>query len=468
VRELLEELIQTALRRGASFADIRAGQETHTSISAEDGRIHDLSISTYRGASVRVLVGGAWGFGTTASLARADLQQCLEEALAMAAAGAGSLAEPARVAEAEPIEAESRLPFRLHPADISLAERAATVAAFEERARKHHPAIVNTRVGYGDGAGSVELVNSFGTYVRWEKLGCELYVFVTAADETTRQQAYEARSLPAGWEVVADLDVDAFAGGVAQRAVDLLSAVQAPAGTTTVILDPEIAGLITHEAFGHNCEADHVWAGESIVASKEGQQVASPLVTIVDDPTLSLHNGTFAYDDEGVPARRHVLVQEGVLTEYLHNLETAAYFGVPPNGAGRAGGIVGPPLPRMSNTFIAPGEDQLEALIADVRRGLLLRYARGGYVDTTRGHFSFEVETGYEIENGKLGRQVRNCQLTGYTLETLARVRGVSREFEIQDSGGCGKKGQTVRVSIGGPYLLVEELTIGGARLAPE
>jgi TldD protein len=468
MRELLEEMIGRATKGGGEFADVRAGLGNSTSVTAEDGRIHRCTSSSSRGVGLRVLVKGAWGFAQADSHEAEDLRRCVEDALAMARAASGHVEAAIEVAEVEPIEATSRYPVRIDPAEVPLAERVKTVAAFEERARKHHAAIVNTVVSYHDGSGVTELVNSFGTYVRWEAAQCSLYVTATAANELTRQMSLDGIARPAGWEVVADADMDAMAGGAAQRAVELLDALEPPAGTMPVIVDPGMTGLITHEAFGHNCEADLVWAGESIVAGKEGQQVAVPEVTIVDDPTWDWNNGSYEYDDEGVPARKRVLVADGVLTEYLHNLETAAHFKAAPNGAARAASRRVAPVPRMSNTFIAAGKDSLDDLIGAVDRGVMIIGERGGYVDTARGHFSFSAESGYEIENGKLGRQLRNCTLTGYTLETLQQVLGVSKEFGLINRGSCGKKGQGVRVSVGGPYLYIRELTVGGSRMDEE
>jgi len=468
MRELLEELMSRAKRAGAQFADVRAGTWHGASITAEDGRIHRCSTYSNRGAGLRVLVDGAWGFSQTDADDPAGLRAALDEALAMAKAAGPHVAEKGRVAEAEPVDAVSSAPVRLPPDSIPLSQRVATVAAFEERLRKHHAAIVNTIVNYADGGGVVELVNTFGTYVRWEGCTCSLYATAVAADETTRQSAFTGYASPCGWELVADLDPEKVAGAVAQRAVHLLSAVEPPAGPMPVIVDPEITGLIVHEAFGHNCEADHVWAGASIVAGKEGERVAALCVTIVDDPTWDWHNGSFEYDDEGLPARRHVLVQEGVLAEYLYDLEMAAHFGVPPNGAARAGSYRDRPMPRMSNTFMEPGDADLEDLIASVDRGVLVSGDRGGYVDTTRGHFTFFAETGFEIVNGRRGRQIRNCTLSGYTLETLQGVLGLSRDFGLADRGTCGKHGQGVRVSLGGPHMLVREMTVGGSRIGEE
>lgn len=468
MRELLEEIVGRAVKGGASFADIRAGNGRGTAVTAEDGRIHRCSSRTSLGVGLRVLVEGAWGFAQADSHEPEVLRRCLDDALAMAKAASSHVVEPAKVAEVEPIEAVSHYPVRIDPSSVPLSERVNTIAAFEERARKHDASIVNTVVHYHDGSGTTELCNSFGTYVRWEAAQCSLYVTATAANELTRQMALDGVARPAGWEVVADVDMDAMAGGVATRAVELLDAVEPPAGMMPVIVDPGMTGLITHEAFGHNCEADLVWAGESIVAGKEGQMVAVPAVTVIDDPTLGWNNGSFEYDDEGVPARKRVLVQDGVLNEYLHNLETAAHFGVKPNGAARAASRRVAPVPRMSNTFIAAGKDKLEDLVSDVKRGVMVVGDRGGYVDTARGHFSFSAESGYEIEDGKLGRKLRNCTLTGYTLETLQQVLGVSEEFELINRGSCGKKGQGVRVSVGGPNLYIRELTVGGSRVVEE
>jgi TldD protein len=223
-----------------------------------------------------------------------------------------------------------------------------------------------------------------------------------------------------------------------------------------------VCGLLVHEAFGHNAEADAVWAGESILAGHEGERVCSELVTIVDDPTLPGLNGSFTYDHEGVPARRQEIIREGVLQGYLHSLETAARLGAEPNGRARAQSHQDEPIVRMSNTFIEGGDGSLEAIIADTERGLLLKGGYWGYVFTARGQFTCNVENAWEIENGRLGRHYRNASFAGLTMEMLSRVDAVGSEISFDLGGTCGKGGQSMHVDAGGPYLRIRDVVVGG------
>ena len=217
-----------------------------------------------------------------------------------------------------------------------------------------------------------------------------------------------------------------------------------------------------HEAFGHNCEADAVWSGQSIVSDKVGELVAAECVNIVDDPLQENLNGSYRYDSEGTPAQRHVLVENGVLQGFLHSLETAAQFGEAPNGAARAGGAQDPPLVRMSNTYYEPGDWSFEEMIEGIKRGLYLAGGKWGYVYTARGQFTCNAEHAYEIKRGELGRHYRNVSFAGLTLDTLRHVTAVGNDLQFELGGTCGKGGQGVPVDTGGPHLRLSEIVVGG------
>jgi TldD protein len=229
-----------------------------------------------------------------------------------------------------------------------------------------------------------------------------------------------------------------------------------------VIVDPVICGLLVHEAFGHNCEADAVWEGHSILRGKMGQNVASELVSIYDDPTRRELNGYYLYDEEGVPAEKHVLVEQGILQGYLHNLETAARFEAKPAGSGRASGATARPLVRMSNTYVAQGETPLEQMLEDTDGGLYLAGGHWGYVFTARGQFTCNVENAWAIQNGELGQHYRNVCISGLTLETLQNVTAVGDDLTFDLGGSCGKGGQAVPVDAGGPHVRIRDVVVGG------
>jgi TldD protein len=463
MREMIHEVLNQALARGACYADIRAAEGEGTSVSVEDGRADKIVSSRVSGAGLRVLVDEAWGFAPTNTVSRQELMRCLEDAMAMARAAGGHVTDPGMVAEVDPVEDTVEAQAHILPSEVPLEERVQAIFEMERVARNRDPErIANTIASYRDGSSQQVIANSFGTYIEQEAVRCGVRVTVTAQDGDVRQFATKNRARPCGYELMAETDPEEFAGAAADKALALLDAQPAPAGVFDVIIDPRVCGLLVHEAFGHNAEADAVWAGESILAGKEGQPVASELVTIVDDPTQEGLNGSFTYDHEGVPAVRHEVVSGGVLNGYLHSLETAARMGATPNGAARAMNHQYEPIVRMSNTFIEAGDATLEEIIADTRRGLLLEGGYWGYVFTARGQFTCNVENAYAIENGQLGQHYRNASISGLTLETLQKVDAVASELSFDLGGMCGKGGQFMAVDAGGPHLRIRDVVVGG------
>jgi len=442
MRELIEEILGKAQARGAHFADIRVTEGEGTSVTVEDGRADKVRSTAPSGAGLRVLVDGAWGFAPTNLVTRDELLRCLDDALAMAKAASGHVTEPGAVAEVEPVVATVGSEARIDPREVPLADRVQRVFEIEQVARERDDRVVNSTASYSDAAGRTIIANSFGTFIEQEATRCSVRIMATAQSGDVRQFASESEAGPRGYEIIEELDAEAWAGGTADKALALLDAAPAPAGTFDVIIDPRVCGLLVHEAFGHNAEADAVWAGESILAGHEGEVVCSELVTIVDDPGIENANGAFTYDHEGVPGRRQEIIRDGVLLGYLHSLETAARLGAEPNGRARAQSHQDEPIVRMSNTFIEAGDATLEEMIADTPRGLLLKGGYWGYVFTARGQFTCNVENAWAIDNGKLGQHYRNASFAGLTMEMLSRV------------------------DAGGPFLRIRDVVVGGQQQA--
>ncbi len=469
MRELIEKTLELAQNKGAEFADLRVAVGEGTSIEVQDGQADKISAVTAHGAGLRVLVDGAWGFAPTNNITFDELTECVEEAVGMARAASGDITAPGVVADVEPVEAQVKTKYQIDPRGVPLAERVAAIFELEQQARARDPErVVNTRAGYADSAGQMYLGNTFGTYIERETVRCRVGLAVTAQEGDVRQWAAEYKANACGYELMRDIDADQFADQIAQQALDLLTAAPPPAGKFEVIIDPQICGLLVHEAFGHNCEADAVWSGNSILEGKIGKPVAAELVNIVDDPTLPDTNGSYEYDHEGVAAQKHVLVEDGILQGYLHNLETAARFGVEPNGAARAMSHMHSPLVRMSNTFIEPGPASRDEMIADINHGLYLKGGYWGYVFTARGQFTCNVQQAWAIENGQLGQQYRNVSISGMTLETLQNVTAVGNDLQFRAGGTCGKGGQGVPVDTGGPHLRIREVVVGGQQDLPD
>jgi len=221
-------------------------------------------------------------------------------------------------------------------------------------------------------------------------------------------------------------------------------------------------GLLAHEAFGHACEADAVLAGASVLEGRVGQKVACSDVTLADDPSIEASFGYFSHDWEGVKADKHVLIEDGVLKGYLHNLESSSRMGTESSGSSRAQTYGSPPIIRMSNTFIAPGDWKKDELMEDTKDGLLIQGSQYGYVEPSKGQFMFKCDEAYAIRHGEVGERYRDASLSGVILEVLNNVTGVADDFMVGDPGYCGKSGQSARTSDGGPHLRVADVVVGG------
>lgn len=470
--KLAESMAQLAKDRGAAFADCRITEHDGAGILCQDGRADKVGQGRSRAGCVRVLLdkrdGGAWGFASTDEPAKPDekrLARCLESALAQARASSARVTEPGAAAELEPTRGESVTEVETDPRKVSLEEKMKRVTAYEREARaKHGDKLVNTVVSYSDGWSREVVANSRGTAVVSEQIRTNIAAMMVAKSPETRQRGVEHRAGLAGYELVDRTEPAELSVKAADRAVALLSAKRAPSGRFPIVFHPSITGLLTHEAIGHNAEADLVFAGESILDGKLGTRIASECVTIIDDATIPGSNGSYTYDSEGTPAARRVVVERGVLKTFLHSLESAARMGAAPQGSGRAMNAHSLPIVRMSNTFIEPGEMSFDELLAPIDKGIFLRGGEWGYVMCERGQYVCHAAEGWMIRDGKLreGEHLRDVSISGMTLETLMGIEAVSGDFEMEMPGTCGKGGQGAPINAGGPHVRVKELVVGG------
>ena len=464
MKDILEAIRDRAKKKGVSFMDARFVENESTSISLQDGKADKVSSGKSAGIGVRVISSGAWGFATTNETALKSAEDCLDQAISMADASAekGRVVEVAKVS---PVIDAVKAKFEIDPHSVPFKEKVDKVVMFESEARKVAPEkISNTIAGYGDIWQREVICNTYGTLVENEYVRTHTYIMVVTKEGALRQRASEHDAIVGGFELIRRIEPENFSVKAAKRAVALLSAKRAPSGMFPVLLHPDIVGLFTHEAIGHNAEADGVMAGVSILEGRVGQKVASELVTIVDDATIEGMWGSYKYDSEGVPGRRRVLVENGVLKGFMHSLETAAKFNAEPNGSARAQNFNNRPIVRMSNTNIQPGKQPYAELLKSIDNGVMLTKGLGGYVNPNKGQFTFSAGEGWMIRKGELAEHIRDVNMSGILLETLQKIDGVSKEYDPDTlkGGMCGKGGQGMFVGAGGPYVRVKELMIGG------
>ena len=263
-----------------------------------------------------------------------------------------------------------------------------------------------------------------------------------------------------GFELIADADIEEFGRNVGEKAVRLLDAKPAPSGTFPVIADPELTGVLIHEALGHAVEGDLILQNDSILKDKMGEKIASDIVNIYDDASLREGFGYYPYDVEGVKTKPNQLVKDGTLVSLLNSRETASKLGMQSSGNARST-IADQPIVRMSNTYLQPGDNTFDELIEDIPDGIYLKGSRGGQVDTGKGIFQFNAAEGYLIKNGEITTPLRDVSLSGNILETLKNIDALGNDFKLS-VGFCGKDGQTAPVGDGGPHTRILNALVGG------
>ncbi len=450
--------------RGLEFADIRMRRSAGTSLLVQDGRVDQASSGTAASAGVRVLAEGAWGFACVDSLDLDRLTRALEEAEAAAREVAKRVERRIELARPGIIdrEADDNIPFS--PQAASLEEKAKKVLALEDAGRDavRPGAIVNSALSYADGEATEVIANTYGTVVSQHFARSKVICTMVARDDGAAESWTERAADPGGLDILDRLEPDGISVLAAKEAFEQTRAAPPPGGRMPVIFDPSITGLLVHEILGHAVEADLVLRGHSILDGKMGERIASPLITVVDDPSYPGAWGGYRYDSEGVPAERVTLVEDGVLVSWLESLETSPRTGRPPNGHGRSEGSLARPMPRMSNTFLVPGTHDVDEMVRGIERGLFLEHGASGYAMSERGQFSCEADRGRRIEHGQLGEPVRHVAVSGDILEALEGIDRVGSELVLCDPGYCSKDGQDVAVDNGGPHVRVPSLLVGG------
>ncbi|HEY9205002.1 MAG TPA: TldD/PmbA family protein [Candidatus Methanoperedens sp.] len=440
------------------FYDTRIIKSLSTAIILDNGEIREVSNNFSSGAAVRVLDGGSWGFVSKDNPGNLDPALSSAGRLAMAAKNK-SHREPIKLAEIEKPILRNLPSVRENPVDIPIDDKVKLLSEIEKNARME--GVKSTSAVYSESLITVSYSNSEGLECEYTLNRVGFSVSAVAMSEGIYQVGRESRFGVMGFELFKRYDAFGLARKAATTAIELLSASAPKAGTFPVILDQELAGVFIHEAVGHAVEADHVLEGNSILAGKIGEQIASPLITAYDDPSLHEY-GYYPFDDEGAESKRTTLIENGVLKSFLHSRETAGKLGGTSRNS-RAQGYSRPVI-RMSNTFIAPADDgiEFEEMLGELKNGIYLKGSRGGQVNPGEGVFQFNAERGFMVENGELTTPLRDVSLSGHTLEILNNVGAVGNDLEL-NSGRCGKAGQLVPVTDGAPHVLVRKAVVGGS-----
>ena len=456
--DILERVLAEGLRTGADFAEVFASDWRGTGVGLDDGKIEQLSTGRNRGAGIRVIAGETTGFAHTADLSEAGLMAAARVAAEAARQGGGGIKVVALTTQAARIVS----PIKIDPSTIGKAAKVDLLRRVDDAARSAGGAITQVSAGYSDGRTRIVIANSDGLVAHDERVRTLLRVSAVANGDAGMQTGFDSLGHTMGFELFDKVHVEDVARAAAGRALTKLKARPAPSGSLPVVIKAGSGGVLFHEACGHGLEADLVAKGASVYRGKVGELVASPLVTLVDDGTMTHEWGAIAIDDEGHPSQYNVLIENGILTDYMWDYLRARKEGRPQSGNGRRQSYKDLPMVRMTNTYVLNGEENPADIIKDTANGVYVAHLGGGSVNTATGDFVFGMTEAYLIENGEITEPLREGNLIGNGPQVLRDIDRLGNDFAMGNPGTCGKDGQGVPVGDGQPTLRVKSMTIGG------
>ena len=448
-----ERVLEAAIQAGGDFAEVFWEDTIKNSVEYKDAKVDTALCGRDYGVGIRVLFGDNYAYAYTCD----TREETLIETARAAAQGLRQTGEGAKELVLAP---RREIQFAaMAPRSVAQEKRAEIAMRMHDAAKGYSKEIVQVQSGLMDVEQNVIIANTQGVYVEDTRYRSRMFVTAVASDGKEMQTGFEGPGAGRGFEFFLENDPERVAMEAAKQAVTMLHAPFAPAGVMPVVIDGAFGGVIFHEACGHSLEATSVARGNSEFAGKLGQRIASEKVTAVDDGTLLGQWGSIGYDDEGNPSERNVLIENGILKGYMIDIVGGRRMGMRPTGSGRRQNYRFAPTSRMTNTFIAPGEDT--DIIRQTERGLYAKKMGGGSVNPLTGEFNFAVVEGYLIKNGQIDSPVRGATLIGKGSEVLMKIDKVEREMTLGE-GMCGSSSGSVPTCVGQPQIRVSELLVGG------
>jgi TldD protein len=432
----LQRYLAAALSAGGEFADLYFEYLSSTALMVDESMVKSASQGISAGCGVRVVAGERTGYAYTDDLSP---ERILHAARTAALIASGPAKTPSVGFQEK--QARSLYPVTLPSVDAEITAKVELVMRADAAARAYDPRIKEVRASYADELRNVLVVGSDGTGRGTSGGGGRVALDFFFGERTPEYFAKEA----------------------ARQAILQLDAREAPAGEMEVVLGPGWPGVLLHEAVGHGLEADFNRKKTSAFAGLVGRRVASEKCTVVDNGTMPWRRGSLNVDDEGQPTQETVLIEKGMLKGYLSDKLSAKLMGISDTGNGRRESYEHIPMPRMTNTYMLPGEDNPEDIIRSVKHGVYAVNFGGGQVDITNGKFVFSASEAYMIEDGQITVPIRGATLIGNGPDVLTRVSMVGNDLKLDEGvGTCGKDGQAVPVGVGIPTIKVDRLTVGG------
>ncbi len=453
----IDNLLEDALKSGAAFAELFFEETTFSNVRVESGKIDRAIAGTDRGMGLRLFHDNIVYYASTTNLTQEGAANLLKTLSVYLRKGDGGK----HIIVPESSKASTKI-FK-HPLGLNLTRKADIILSAQNEAYRLSNQIIQVQGGYIDSVRKIAIFSTGGISVEDEQIRTTISFNVILEKAGKLHTGYESLGGSIGTEL---FNNDAHLTTVrtaVNRAIKMSNSIPIKGGRMTVVLSSEAGGTMIHEAVGHGLEADHIYKGLSVYTGKLNQRVASPLITVVDDPTLPGMRGSFGYDDEGTKAMRNVVIENGILKNYLFDLQYAMENGMQPTSNGRRESFRYPPIPRMTNTLILSGKDNPSSIISEVDDGLLVLKMGGGEVNTATGDFIFEITEGHTIEHGQIGPPVEGVTLLGNGPTVLKEIDRVGSDIGYS-IGTCGKDNQGVPVADGQPTLRIPQIVVGGKK----
>ncbi|MGA0185902.1 MAG: TldD/PmbA family protein [Ilumatobacteraceae bacterium] len=456
--DVISRVLAKGRSTGAEFAEIFVEDKRSTSAGLDDNKVEQVNSGRDRGAGIRVIAGETTGFAHTSDLSESGLLAAAEAAAQAARQGDGGV----HTIALQPLLRHPVNTVRTFPDTVAKASKVELLMRANDAARSLDSAIVQVSAGYGDSIKRILVANSEGVFSADTQVRTLFRISAIANGDAGMQTGYQSLGHTIGFEVFDENDIEELAMAAARQALTKLKARPAPSSAMPVVIKQGSGGVLFHEACGHGLEADLVGKGASVYRDKVGQLVASPLVTVVDDGTMTGEWGAIGIDDEGHPTQSNTLIENGVLTDYMWDYIRARREGRRQSGNGRRQSYADLPMVRMTNTFVTAGKEDPDDIIRATERGVYVAKLGGGQVDTASGDFVFGMVEAYLIENGEITEPLREGNLIGNGPQVLKDIDLLGNDFAMGGPGTCGKDGQGVPVGDGCPTLRVKSMTIGG------
>ena len=451
-----EAVLLSAVSNGAEFAEVFVENNIKNTLGVVNGNVERANSGVDSGCGIRIINGDRVVYVYTNKLDKDNLVRLAKES-AEVIKGTSSIKNIVLCDK----EYKKLYTPKIMPVDVKKSEIINMLKAGSSAAYGYNDLITQTNISYLDSTQNVIIANSEGLWAEDERVRTRVFVSAVASEGNEKQTGYFGPGALKGFEFYDTINIEEIAKEAARSAVTMLKAENCPSGKMPVIMDNGVGGVIFHEACGHGLEAAAISKNASVFANKIGQKIASDKLTAIDDGTIAGSWGSINVDDEGIASQKNILIENGVLKNYMVDRYNGSLIGMKPTGSSRRDSYKYVPVSRMTNTYIAAGTDKKEDIIADTEYGLYAKYMGGGSVNPASGDFNFAVSEAYIVRNGKICEPVRGATLIGKGAEVLLNIDRISDNLALAE-GMCGASSGSVPVCVGQPMLRVQNITVGG------